>query len=182
MHLGPGSPGADAGDNLSAPAGVSTDLDGNPRCADAPLVPDPGSGAAPLIEIGPCEVQNTLCELFCAPSGGTGTPCPCGNSYANGRGCLDSDIVSPGALLVARGAAAPDTVVLTATHMLDGVSCVGGSRKRLFVRTRSLRALPGGTNASRIECRGGDVPRALDRTDSARRGVRRPSPQDPRED
>jgi hypothetical protein len=55
---------------------------------------------------------------------GLGTPCPCGNSGGNGRGCANS-IFPAGAVLTGTGNAsvAADTVLLTATSMTGGI-CV----------------------------------------------------------
>jgi hypothetical protein len=54
---------------------------------------------------------------------GLGTPCPCGNSGGNGRGCANS-IFPAGSVLTATGSAsiALDTVVLTASSMSGGIS------------------------------------------------------------
>ena len=67
-RLGPLSPAADAGDNASVPLDkfdldgdlitsepVPFDLDGHPRFVDDPLVPDTGSGAPPIVDLGPYE-------------------------------------------------------------------------------------------------------------------------------
>src|SRR6185503_5483435 len=55
---------------------------------------------------------------------GFGTPCPCGNSGGNGRGCANS-IFPAGAVLSASGSASvsADTVVLSASSMTGGI-CV----------------------------------------------------------
>ena len=158
LHLAPNSPCADAGNNTLVPAGTTTDLDGNPRFADDPAVPDTGAGSAPIVDMGAYELQNTLYTRFCAGDGSLPTACPCGNNAAAGRGCLNSDVFSQGALLVASGTSTPDTVVLSASDMLatvtcvflqgnaqslngvvfgDGVRCVAGSLKRLYVKSAS---------------------------------------------
>ncbi len=157
-HLTLASPCADAGSNPAVPAGTSTDLDGNARFADDPAVADTGLGVAPVVDIGAYEVPNTLYAFFCAGDGSLPTACPCGNTAGTGRGCLNSDLFSPGARLSASGTATPDTVVLTSTDMLasvtcvflqgdqqnangvvfgDGVRCVAGSLKRLFIKSAS---------------------------------------------
>ena len=51
------SPATDAGDNAALPPGILTDLDGNPRFVDVPIVPDTGSGAPPIVDMGAYEVQ-----------------------------------------------------------------------------------------------------------------------------
>lgn len=59
----PGSPAIDAGDNSLVPAGVTTDLLGNPRFADDPNTPDTGVGDAPIVDIGAIEFipAQTIC-------------------------------------------------------------------------------------------------------------------------
>jgi predicted outer membrane repeat protein len=51
------SPCADSGDNSLVPAGILTDLAGNPRFADDPNSPDLGNGTSPLVDMGCYEVQ-----------------------------------------------------------------------------------------------------------------------------
>jgi hypothetical protein len=92
---------------------------------------------------------------FC-PGDGTGAACPCANNGSNGRGCENS-IGTGGAHLTAAGTTTPDTVVLLATGELmsaltifvqgdaivsdvnfgDGLRCVGGTLKRLYVKPAS---------------------------------------------
>ena len=170
-HLALTSPCADAGNNSAVPAGTSTDFDGNPRFADDPAVADTGLGVAPVVDIGAYEVPNTLYSFFCAGDGTLATACPCGNTATAGRGCLNSDLFSQGARLVATGTANPDTVVLTSSDMLatvtcvflqgdqqnangvvfgDGVRCVAGSLKRLYIKSASggAASAPGGGDPS----------------------------------
>ncbi|MEZ6234366.1 MAG: GC-type dockerin domain-anchored protein [Phycisphaerales bacterium] len=52
-----GSPGIDAGDSSAVPPDVTTDLLGNPRFADDPIMPDTGGGPAPIVDIGAFEFQ-----------------------------------------------------------------------------------------------------------------------------
>ena len=158
LHIAQNSPCADAGNNSLVPAGTTTDIEGNPRLADDPVVPDTGAGSPPIVDIGAYEIPNTLYGFFCAGDGTLGSACPCGNTGAAGRGCLNSDLFSQGALLVAAGTSNPDTLVLTASDMLasvtcvflqgnqqntngvvfgDGVRCVAGSLKRLFIKSVS---------------------------------------------
>jgi parallel beta-helix repeat protein/predicted outer membrane repeat protein len=54
------SPCIDAGDNSAVPAGVTTDLDGNPRFADIPTVSDTGNGTPPVVDMGAYETQNSV--------------------------------------------------------------------------------------------------------------------------
>ncbi|HQC21182.1 MAG TPA: hypothetical protein PLO92_05050, partial [Anaerolineaceae bacterium] len=49
------SPLVDAGNNNLVPSGITTDLDGNPRFVDMPLVPDTGVGAPPIVDMGAYE-------------------------------------------------------------------------------------------------------------------------------
>jgi hypothetical protein len=59
LRLQPGSTCIDAGDNLAVPAGVITDLDGNPRFAHDPCTPDTGNpdGTNPPVDMGAYEFQ-----------------------------------------------------------------------------------------------------------------------------
>ena len=96
----------------------------------------------------------TAISPFCLGDG-SGTPCPCGNSGAPGRGCENSSSTG-GAMLTATGTAslASDSLVLTAsgerptvlTIVLqgndsagpllfgDGLRCAGGILKRLYAK------------------------------------------------
>jgi predicted outer membrane repeat protein len=51
------SPCADSGNNAAVPAGILTDLAGNPRFADSPDAPDLGSGTPRLVDMGCYEFQ-----------------------------------------------------------------------------------------------------------------------------
>jgi hypothetical protein len=51
------SPAIDAGNNAAVPTGVTTDLDNNPRFVNVPTVPDTGSGAPPIVDMGAYEAQ-----------------------------------------------------------------------------------------------------------------------------
>jgi hypothetical protein len=50
------SPCIDAGNNAAVPAGVTTDLAGQPRFVDLPGVPDTGLGTAPVVDMGAYEL------------------------------------------------------------------------------------------------------------------------------
>ncbi len=50
----------DAGDNSAVPAGITTDLGGYARFVDIPSVPDTGSGAAPIVDMGAYEAHVAL--------------------------------------------------------------------------------------------------------------------------
>ena len=54
------SPAIDAGNNAAVPAGITTDLDGNPRFVDIPTVPNTGSGTPPIVDMGAYETQDTI--------------------------------------------------------------------------------------------------------------------------
>ena len=57
LRLRATSPAIDAGDNSAVPAGLTTDLDGNPRFIDTPAVTDTGSGTPPIVDRGAYEYQ-----------------------------------------------------------------------------------------------------------------------------
>jgi hypothetical protein len=52
------SPVIDAGNNAAVPAGVAVDLDGKSRFVDIPTVPDTGSGAPPIVDMGAYEAHS----------------------------------------------------------------------------------------------------------------------------
>ncbi len=64
-HLSPGSPCIDAGNNNAVPAGITTDLDGNPRFVDDPDTVDTGLGDPPVVDMGAYEFQGTSCPWDC---------------------------------------------------------------------------------------------------------------------
>lgn len=55
LHLRSDAPCIDAAENALVPAYVTLDLDGRSRRFDDPLTPDTGSGAAPVVDMGPYE-------------------------------------------------------------------------------------------------------------------------------
>jgi hypothetical protein len=57
LRLSANSPCIDAGDNSGVPAGIATDLDGNPRFVDDPNTADTGSGTSPIVDMGAYEFQ-----------------------------------------------------------------------------------------------------------------------------
>ncbi|HEB60338.1 MAG TPA: hypothetical protein ENJ06_00775 [Phycisphaeraceae bacterium] len=57
VHLLPGSPCIDAGDNTAVPANVTHDLDGLQRFVDDPDTADTGNGSAPIVDLGSFEFQ-----------------------------------------------------------------------------------------------------------------------------
>ena len=77
LRLWPGSPCADAGDNLAVPQAVLTDLDGDPRFVDDSDAPDTGNGTPPIVDMGAYEgpKQGFLVSTksIIVPEGGTAT-------------------------------------------------------------------------------------------------------------
>jgi hypothetical protein len=58
FRLSPGSPCIDAGNNECVPAGLTGDLDENPRFIDDPDTdPDTGNGSPPIVDMGAYEYQ-----------------------------------------------------------------------------------------------------------------------------
>ncbi len=55
LHLSPGSPCIDAGDNNAVPVDIVTDLDGSDRFVDDPDMPDTGMGTPPIVDMGAFE-------------------------------------------------------------------------------------------------------------------------------
>ena len=55
LRLRSGSHAIDAGDNAAVT--VLTDLDGNPRFVDDPIMPDTGNGTLPIVDMGAYEFQ-----------------------------------------------------------------------------------------------------------------------------
>jgi hypothetical protein len=114
-------------------------------------------------------------ENFCFGDGGLATPCPCGNNGERERGCQNS-WVTGGARLSASGTTSPDTVVLSSTKeppfvlsvflqgdalasggvpFGDGVRCVGGNLKRLYVKFASNHL---GSDGDAVAPMSGDLP------------------------
>jgi hypothetical protein len=105
--------------------------------------------------------QSTVVS-FCAGDGSL-APCPCGNSGAPGHGCDNSFFGVPGALLTGGGvpSLSADTLALTVGSELpgalriflqgdtsiaptafgDGLRCVGGALKRLYVVNDSSQSV-----------------------------------------
>jgi hypothetical protein len=75
LHLAPGSPCIDRGDNTAFPAGIVADLDGRARFADDPASPNlgipGGAGGSAIIDLGSYEVQ-AACYANC--DGSTAAP------------------------------------------------------------------------------------------------------------
>ncbi len=69
LRLSAGSPCIDAANNIAVPAGITTDLDGNPRFVDDPDTPDTGNGDPPIVDMGAYEFQGaSLCPWDCEPT------------------------------------------------------------------------------------------------------------------
>jgi hypothetical protein len=107
---------------------------------------------------------------FCFGDNTSPVPCPCNNTGQPGHGCQNSASTG-GAMLGATGTTSPDTVVLTSSGELpnapsiflqgnallaqpvafgDGLRCIGGALKRLYVKLASGGAVsaPGTGDAS----------------------------------
>jgi len=96
-------------------------------------------------------VANTT--AYCFGDGTQATPCPCGNSGAAGRGCENSAASGGAELAISAFGREPDSAILSAsgivpgaltiflqgnsqlagTNFGDGVRCIGGALKRLYV-------------------------------------------------
>jgi parallel beta-helix repeat protein len=60
LHLQLTSPAIDAGNNAAVPAGISTDLAGDPRFMDVAGVADTGNGVPPIVDMGAYEAMSLL--------------------------------------------------------------------------------------------------------------------------
>lgn len=153
-RLASGSVGIDAGKNSGVPFGVTLDMDGKPRFWDVQSVPDTGSGAAPLVDIGAFELDTPpVFSAFCYGNQ-LGILCPCGNDTFPGtpEGCANS--LGWGAKLTATGTNvfANDDLGITITQarpnqpsllvqgsvaiettFKDGIFCMGNPTERVEV-------------------------------------------------
>lgn len=116
-------------------------------------------------------------SAFC-PGDGTGAACPCANNGTAGRGCANSNLGSPGALLTATGNASigTDTVTLTCTDLTgpglffgsngvagapisfgDGLLCaaVGIVRMGVVFPAGNSASYPGGLTPNPVHIAGG---------------------------
>jgi predicted outer membrane repeat protein len=80
LRLSPDSPCIDAADNTTPDlAGITTDLDGNPRFLDVPETPDTGNGELPIVDMGAYEALGGGClavtsqDIVCHADGSTFT-------------------------------------------------------------------------------------------------------------
>lgn len=104
-----------------------------------------------------CVEQAGPVTPFCFGDGSLATPCPCGNNGLSGAGCENS-AGTGGAILSSSGTTVPDALVLDSSGELpsvlsiflqgdassasgavfgDGVRCVSGALKRLYVKNAS---------------------------------------------
>lgn len=115
-------------------------------------------GTIPSVGIAEWHGCHASPAAFCAGDGGE-IECPCNNNGLAGRGCQNS-AGTGGALLAATGTTNPDTLVLGTSGMLasapaivlqgdqalgfvpfgDGLRCIGGHLKRLYVAVASSGA------------------------------------------
>lgn len=92
LRLSPLSPCNDAGDNAAPQlAGITTDLDGNSRFYDDPYITDTGVGPAPVIDMGPYELQCVAPDPLgaCCLAGGicmVGTEAACTDALGTYQG------------------------------------------------------------------------------------------------
>ena len=110
FRLSAGSLCIDAADNTAVPAGITLDLDGNPRFVDDPDTPDTGNGTAPVVDMGAYEFQDGCdpCDMNCDGaidafdidpfldllfSGGM--PCNSCTGDTNGDGHIDAFDIEP---------------------------------------------------------------------------------------
>ncbi len=128
--------------------GIDRDLDGCFDRDELDLLSNPSD---------PASNSCGMLIAYCFGDGSTAAACPCANNGSAGRGCANSQPGSTGAQLTSSGAPTPnDTLVLQSAGMLptatavflqgnsnvsagvvfgDGVRCVGGSLKRLAVKS-----------------------------------------------
>jgi Tol biopolymer transport system component len=94
---------------------------------------------------------------FCFGDGTQTTPCPCGNNGAAGRGCENSSTSGGAELAIGAFGSEPDSATMSASGLVpgaltiflqgntsfagtnfgDGVRCIGGALKRLYVASAS---------------------------------------------
>ncbi|MBK7875907.1 MAG: VCBS repeat-containing protein [Planctomycetes bacterium] len=143
------------------------------------IVIDEHGNTATSVEKSFTATDSTAGLAFCLGDG-TQTPCPCGNVGSAGNGCANSSNPS-GALLVATGATANDSIVLGATAMPstvsaiylkgdqglatgvvfgDGIRCVDGALIRLRTKQNVAGAsqFPDSTDTLTVGVRGGTPP------------------------
>ncbi len=79
----------DAGDNSAISAGITTDIDGNPRFVDILSVADTGIGSPPIVDMGAYEAQVTPAPFFTSPPLTTAVA---GEPYTYGVAVNDPDL------------------------------------------------------------------------------------------
>ena len=101
LHLQAGlSPAIDAGSNSSVPAGITWDLDGNPRVVEDACIVASGSGVAPFVDLGAYESQGVPCVADLdgnAQVNGADLGLLVGNWGGSGTGDLDGNGIVNGA-------------------------------------------------------------------------------------
>ncbi|MCP4246072.1 MAG: right-handed parallel beta-helix repeat-containing protein, partial [bacterium] len=105
LHLSPGSPAVDSGDNEAVPDEIETDLDSRPRFANDPDSPDVGHGTPPIVDLGVYEFD---------------TDC-------NQNGVIDADDIANGTSADSNGNGVPDEceACLVDNDCDDGDFCNG---------------------------------------------------------
>jgi hypothetical protein len=108
-RLSRGSPCIDAADNTAVPAGIMTDLAGNPRFVDDPNTPDTGNGSPPIVDMGAYEFSCNPCDMNCDGSidafdiepflellfDPSAQPCNSCTGDVNGDGAVDAFDIEP---------------------------------------------------------------------------------------
>ena len=116
FRLSHGSPSIDAGNNAAVPAGLTTDLDGNPRFVDVPCRPDTGHGSAPIVDMGAYEAPDTFIDCnrngiddLCDMVNGTSLDC-------NTNGVPDECDIANGTSQDCNGNGIPDECEVDCNH------------------------------------------------------------------
>ncbi|MHC4460087.1 MAG: right-handed parallel beta-helix repeat-containing protein [Planctomycetota bacterium] len=125
LRLLAGSPCIDAGDNTAVPSGVTTDLDGNPRFVDHPVITDTGNGTPPIVDMGAYEYGRSI--FVDADATGSNN----GSSWEDAYKYLQDALAVAGGddqIWVAEGTYKPTTSSSqTATfQLINGVGIYGG--------------------------------------------------------
>ena len=132
LRLSSGSPCIDAGDNTAVPAGVTTDLDGNPRFVDEPATKNTGNGTPPIVDMGAYEYYPIYVDQAAAPAG---NGCTWATAYKYLQDALADSAASGKDIYVAEGTYLPDANMVnpngtgdrTATfQMVSGIEIYGG--------------------------------------------------------
>jgi uncharacterized repeat protein (TIGR01451 family) len=142
LRLADFSPAIDAGDNSAVPAGITTDLAGNPRFYDDRVMRNRGSGSPPLVDMGAYERQTDSC-LSAAPiyvdagvTGGRNNGSSWINAYTDLQDGLTAARLCPGMgeVWVATGIYTPGVITGATFTVTSGIQLYGG-----FAATETLR-------------------------------------------